>query len=126
MLHLTAQPIDLKLTTPFRISRGVQYTAANVLVEIEYNGQVGYGEAAPNAYYGETRETVLPFLSIFADSLGEDPFLIETITRQVDQRIRLHPAAKAAIDMALYDLVGKLLGVPVYKLLGLNPNDTPQ
>ncbi len=126
MLHLTAQPIDLKLTTPFRISRGVQHTAANVLVEIPYQNHIGYGEAAPNHYYGETRDIVLAALSAFEDHLGDDPFLIDEITRRLDQRVRLNPAAKAAVDMALYDLVGKLLGVPVYKLLGLSPTQAAQ
>ncbi|HLV99863.1 MAG TPA: dipeptide epimerase [Ktedonobacterales bacterium] len=126
MLRLTAQPIDLQLTTPFRISRGVQQTASNVLVDIPYQDQVGYGEAAPNRYYGETRETVLACLASFGDSLGDDPFLIDEITRRLDQRVRLNPAAKAAVDMALYDLVGKTLGVPLYKLLGLNPAQAAQ
>ncbi len=126
MLHLTAQPIDLKLTTPFRISRGVQQTASNVLVEMPYQDQIGYGEAAPNHYYGETRETVLACLASFGDSLGDDPFRIEEITRRLDQRVRLNPAAKAAVDMALYDLVGKTLNVPLYKLLGLSPAQAAQ
>src|SRR5690242_3199192 len=52
MLHLKAEPIDLKLTTPFRISRGVQNTAANVIVELTHNEYTGYGEAAPSKYYG--------------------------------------------------------------------------
>ncbi len=125
MLHLTAQPIDLKLTTPFRISRGVQYTAANVLVEIQHNGHTGYGEAAPSAYYGETRETVLACLSAFADDLGNDPFVIEEIMSALEKRIRLHPSAKAAVDMALYDLIGKTLNIPLYKLLGLHAAHTP-
>jgi L-alanine-DL-glutamate epimerase-like enolase superfamily enzyme len=126
MLHLMSSPIDLKLTTPFRISRGVQYTAKNVLVEVQHNGQVGYGEAAPSAYYGDTRETVLTCLVAFADNLGDDPFLIEDVMNHLDRLVGHNPSAKAAVDMALYDLVSKLLGVPVYKLLGLNPDKTPQ
>jgi L-alanine-DL-glutamate epimerase-like enolase superfamily enzyme len=126
MLHLTARPIDLKLTTPFRISRSVQYTANNVLVELQHEGQVGYGEAAPSAYYGDTRETVLTCLAAIAGNIGDDPFLIEEIMNHIDHLIGHNPSAKAAVDMALYDLVGKLLGVPVYKLLGLNPDRTPQ
>ncbi|HEU5367148.1 MAG TPA: dipeptide epimerase [Ktedonobacterales bacterium] len=126
MLHLTARPIDLKLTTPFRISRGVEYVATNVLIELQHNGQTGYGEAAPSAYYGDTRETVLACMQSFADILGDDPFLIEDIARSLDQCTGLQPSAKAAVDMALYDLVGKLLGVPVYKLLGLNPDKAAQ
>jgi L-Ala-D/L-Glu epimerase len=126
MLQLTAQPLDLKLTTPFRLSREVMEVISNVLVEIQSDGEVGYGEAAVSEYYGETRETVLICMYAFADCLGDDPFLIDEIMRRLDQRIRMHPAAKAAIDMALYDLVGKLLHVPLYRLLGLNAARTPQ
>ena len=125
MLHIDAKPIDLKLTTPFRISRGVQTTASNIIVQVQYNEHVGYGEAAPDDYYGETQETVLACITTFAGNLGDDPFLIEDIMSNLNHLIRLHPSAKAAVDMALYDLVGKLLHVPLYKLLGLNPKHTP-
>jgi L-alanine-DL-glutamate epimerase-like enolase superfamily enzyme len=125
MLHIDAKPIDLHLITPFRISRGVQATASNVIVQVQYNEHIGYGEAAPDEYYGENQETVLSCISTFAGNLGDDPFLIEDIMSNLDQLIRFHPAAKAAVDMALYDLIGKLLHVPLYKLLGLNPANTP-
>jgi L-Ala-D/L-Glu epimerase len=125
MLHIDAEPIDLNLTTPFRISRGVQDTASNVIVQVQYNEHVGYGEAAPDEYYGENQETVLSCISTFAGNLGDDPFVIEDIMSALEQLIRFHPAAKAAVDMALYDLVGKILHVPLYKLLGLNPAHTP-
>ena len=125
MLHIDAKPIDLRLSTPFRISRGVQSTSSNVIVQIHYDGYVGYGEAAPDEYYGENQETVLACISTFAGNLGDDPFLIEDIMSHLDHLIHLNPAAKAAVDMALYDLVGKMLNVPVYKLLGLNPKHTP-
>lgn len=125
MLHIDARPIDLNLSTPFRISRGVQDTAQNVIVQITYNGYTGFGEAAPDEYYGEGQETVLACITKFAGNLGDDPFLIEEIMSNLDHLIRLNPAAKAAVDMALYDLVGKMLNVPVYKLLGLNPAHTP-
>jgi L-alanine-DL-glutamate epimerase-like enolase superfamily enzyme len=125
MLHIDAKPVDLKLTTPFRISRGVQHTAPNVVVQIHHNDYVGYGEAAPDEFYGENQETVLACIATFAGNLGDDPFLIEDIMSNLDHLIRFHPAAKAAVDMALYDLIGKMLNVPVYKLLGLNPKHTP-
>jgi L-alanine-DL-glutamate epimerase-like enolase superfamily enzyme len=125
MLHIDARPVDLKLTTPFRISRAVQDTASNVVVQIQYNNHVGYGEAAPDEYYGENQETVLACITTFAGNLGDDPFLIADIMSNLDHLIRLNPAAKAAVDMALYDLVGKMLHVPLYKLLGLNPQHTP-
>lgn len=125
MLHINAQPIDLKLTTPFRISRSVQYTSPNAIVAIKHNDIVGYGEASPSEYYGESVETVLACVAMFAGNLGDDPFAIEDIMQRLDKIIRLHPSAKAAVNMALYDIIGKELGVPLYKLLGLNPDHTP-
>jgi len=125
MLHINAKPIDLKLTTPFRIARGVQYTSHNVIVEVRYNEYTGYGEAAPSGYYGESVETVLACVAMFAGNLGDDPFIIEDIMHNLDKIIRLHPSAKAAVEMALYDILGKVLNVPLYKLLGLNPAHTP-
>ena len=120
-MQIDARPIDLRLTTPFRISRGVQNVASNAIVQINFNGHTGYGEAAPDEFYGENVETVLSCISQFAGNLGDDPFVIEDILNNLEHIIRLNPSAKASVDMALYDLVGKLLGVPVYKLLGLNP-----
>jgi L-Ala-D/L-Glu epimerase len=64
-------------------------------------------------------------MDTFADCLGDDPFLIEAIMGRMELRMRLHPAAKAAVNMALYDLIGKRLGVPLYRLLGLDPAQTP-
>src|ERR1700730_16252452 len=111
-MHIDAKPLDLKLTTPFRISRGVQNISSNVVVQIHHDEYVGYGEAAPDEYYGENQETVLACIATFAGNLADDPFLIEDIMSKLDHLIRLHPAAKAAVDMALYDLVGKMLHVP--------------
>lgn len=125
MIHINAKPIDLKLTTPFRISRGVQHISPNAVVQINYDEYTGYGEAAPDEYYGENQQTVLACISSFAGNLGDDPFVIEDIMHRLDKVIRLNPSAKAAVDMALYDLIGKALGVPLYKLLGLNPKHTP-
>ena len=125
MLHIDAKPVDLKLITPFRIARGVQHTAQNVIVQITYDKYTGYGEAAPDEYYGESQETVLACVTKFAGNLGNDPLLIADIMSNLDHLIRFNPAAKAAVDMALYDLAGKILNVPVYKLLGLNPAHTP-
>jgi L-alanine-DL-glutamate epimerase-like enolase superfamily enzyme len=127
-MRLTAQPLDLRLATPFRISRGVQTHARNLLIAVEHEGVVGYGEAAPDGagYYGEKRETMLAALPYFEDVLGDDPFQIEDITARLDKALHHgHGALKAAIDMALHDLTGKLLGQPACRLLGLDPARTP-
>ncbi|GAC1520015.1 MAG: dipeptide epimerase [Ktedonobacteraceae bacterium] len=124
-MQIDAKPIDLKLTVPFRISRGVQQVASNAIVQINHKEYTGFGEAAPEEYYGENLETVLACVTTFAGNLGDDPFALEDILNRLDHLIRLNPSAKAAVDMALYDLAGKMLNVPVYKLLGLNPAHTP-
>ena len=120
-MHIDAKPIDLKLTVPFRISRNVQYTSPNAIVQINHEEFTGLGEASPAEYYGESLETVLACVSLFAGNLGDDPFALEDILNRLDEIIGLNPSAKAAVDMALYDIVGKMLNVPLYKLLGLNP-----
>ncbi|BCL81292.1 dipeptide epimerase [Ktedonobacteria bacterium brp13] len=125
-MQLVARPIELHLTDPFRISRSVQHSASNIVVAVTHQGLTGLGEAAPSSYYGESTETVLATLPRLASELGDDPFQIEEIMARLQQVIRLNPAAKAAIDMALYDLQGKLLNVPLYTLLGISAQRTPQ
>jgi L-Ala-D/L-Glu epimerase len=125
MIQLTAEPLDLRLATPFRISRGVQLDVNNVLVRLEWEGLVGLGEAAPKSYYGETPAGALAALAQLRLCLGDDPLAIEDIMEAMDHALHANPAAKAAVDMALYDLAGQRLGVPVYRLFGLSAARTP-
>lgn len=125
MIELTAHALDLTLASPFRIARGVQTIARNVLTQIATEEAVGLGEAAPSGYYGERRESVFMALDEFADHMGDDASRIEDIMAALDRTLRGHASAKASIDMALYDILGKRLGAPVYELLGLNPERTP-
>jgi len=124
-MELTAHTLDLTLTTPFRISRSVQIRAHNVQTRIDADGVEGIGEAAPSGFYGERRETVFMALTDFAEQIDIEPSFIEDIVTSMDKRLRANAAAKASVDMALYDLLGKRLGAPVYQLLGLNPERTP-
>lgn len=124
-MELTAQALDLNLNVPFRISRSVQHVAHNVLVRIEDDGLTGIGEAAPSGFYGEKYESVLTALSYFAEHLGDDATLIEDIAADLVRVMHGNASARAAVDMALYDLLGQRLGVPIYQLLGLNPARTP-
>jgi L-alanine-DL-glutamate epimerase-like enolase superfamily enzyme len=125
-MKITFKQIELKLTTPFRISRNIQVTSPNIFVQISHLGHIGYGEAAPDEYYGENPATVAVCLEKFAPLLGDDPFALEEIRARLNKEIALHPSAKAAVDMALYDLIGKITGVPLYKLLGLSAAQAPQ
>jgi L-alanine-DL-glutamate epimerase-like enolase superfamily enzyme len=114
----------LELAQPFTIARGTQLEAPNVVVQLRADDMEGIGEAAPSEHYGDTRETTLAFLERVTDVItGVEP--ISTVHARLDQAMRFNPAPKAAIDMAVYDVLGKRAGMPVYELLGLDPNQTP-
>ncbi len=108
----------------FVISRGAQDEAEVVYVEIRHNGVSGYGEAAPIERYDESAASALAFVQEAGELLGDDPFALEAI----EARLRGRPgelAAKAGIDAALHDLCGKLVGLPVWRLLGLERAGPP-
>jgi L-Ala-D/L-Glu epimerase len=116
---------DLELKHVFRISRSARTKTPVVLLELEHDGIVGYGEASPNVRYGETQETVEAFFSSLDLNAFSSPFLIDDILRCVDLQAVHNTAAKCAIDIALHDWIGKKLGIPLYQLWGLNPERTP-
>ncbi len=115
-MNLTYHPAELKLKHTFRISRSVTDIKTNVIVRIDE----GIGEAAPSQYYNENIHTVIECLEKSKDKLGDDPFQIESILSNLNEEIKGNFSAKAGVDMALHGLVGKRLGVPVYRLLGLD------
>jgi putative nucleotidyltransferase with HDIG domain len=124
-VELFAQSLNMPLANPFRISRSVQYEAHNLLVRIQEGDFVGIGECAPRSYYGETQETAHGAIAHYADHLGLDIYAIEQIMARLERVLHRNASVRSGIDMALYDLVGKKLGVPVYRLLGLSPAHVP-
>lgn len=121
-MNAAFETIELALDVPFGIARGTTTTTENVVVTLEYEGQTGYGAAAPSGHYGETPETVealLPALFEAVESVG-DPHARREIHERMKEVARGNPAARAAVDIALWDLCGKLLEAPVYRLLGLS------
>jgi L-alanine-DL-glutamate epimerase-like enolase superfamily enzyme len=110
--------VRLRLAETFVISRASADWADVVQVEISHGGKVGRGEAAPIERYDETVESALAFIREHVSLLGDDPFALEEIGARLDGVPGEH-AAKAALDGALHDLQGKLLDVPVWRLLGL-------
>ena len=123
-MHLSARPVTLRLAETFTISRGSEDEAEVVHVEIAHAGQTGYGEAAPIDHYDESASSTLAFLDGAGELLGDDPFALEEIEARLGERPG-EQAAKAAIDGALHDLGGKLLGLPVWRLLGLQQSGPP-
>ncbi len=126
MLRLTHEPLELQTVFEFRIAHGSRRAHQNTLVRLTHDGVEGLGEAAPSHYYGETSETVAGALAEWAPQLGDDPFALDAIERRLDGVLQGHRAARAAVEMALHDWIGKKLGLPVWKLLGVDPSRTPR
>ena len=118
-------PYELKLKHVFTVASYSRTTTPDVQVEIEYEGVTGYGEASMPPYLGQTLDTVMAFLRKVDLEQFSDPFGLEDILAYVDSLSPGDTAAKAAVDIALHDLVGKLLGAPWYKIWGLNKEKTP-
>lgn len=124
-MNVTWQVLDLRTRHAFHIARATSVPVRrNVWVRItDDDGVEGWGEAAANAYYGETAETVGAVLSRYADVLADatDPFALEALESAVHRAVGRNAAARAAVSAALHDLVGKRLNVPVWRLWGLEP-----
>ena len=118
-LQLSYHPYALKLKHTFTVSSYSRNETPVVLTEIEYDGKVGYGEASLPQYLGETQESVIDFLSKIDLRNFNDPLDYENILSYVDNIEDGHNAAKASVDIALHDLIGKLLGIPLHKYFGL-------
>jgi L-alanine-DL-glutamate epimerase-like enolase superfamily enzyme len=124
-MNLTYRPYTLELKHVFTIATSSRTTTPIVLTEIEFNGIIGYGEASMPPYLGESHESVQAFLSKVDLSRYENPFDLETILNDVDSLAPHNPAAKASVDIALHDLVGKLMNQPWYNIWGYDKSKTP-
>jgi L-alanine-DL-glutamate epimerase-like enolase superfamily enzyme len=118
-MDVRAEIVRLYLAQTFVISRESQDWADVVHVTIEHDGAEGRGEAAPIERYGETAESALAFVEQHAGLVGDDPFALEEIGARIGE-IGGEQAAKCALDAALHDLQGKLLGTTVNRLLGVS------
>lgn len=124
-LELRFTPYTLQLKHAFTLSTSSRTTTPVMLTEIEYDGITGYGEASMPPYLGESHESVAKFLSLLNLSQFTDPFLLVDILQYIDSVMPGNYAAKASVDIALHDLIGKLVGEPFYRLFGLNPAKAP-
>jgi L-alanine-DL-glutamate epimerase-like enolase superfamily enzyme len=121
-VQVDARIVTLELAETFVISRGARDSEDVVQVELTHSGVRGCGEAAPIERYDESAESALAYVQEHADLLGDDPFALEEVMERLPAR---EYAARAALDAALYDLQGKLLGQPVWRLLGLRRSGPP-
>ena len=127
-MKLSHQTIELKPTHPFVIARGGYAHHRNVIVRLtDDDGLEGFGEAAPNRYYGESVATVIAALGQFKPIIERaDPMALESTEAHLDRVLRGNASAKSAVSSALHDLVGKRLGLPVFRIWGLDASAAPQ
>jgi L-alanine-DL-glutamate epimerase-like enolase superfamily enzyme len=127
-LSLSHEVLSLALRDPFRIARSEHTEGSGittVIVQVshdDYPGLVGVGEGYPDRFYGETPETMAAVFPTLLARIGElEPTGrgLRMAAYQMDSAIRGHGAAKCAIDIALHDLVGKVLDLPVHVILDL-------
>lgn len=124
-LKLTFEPLDLNLKHLFTIANSSRSTTPVMLTRISYEGFTGYGEASMPPYLGESQATAEKFLQALNLSQFTDPFRLDEILNYADQVAPGNTAAKASVDIALHDLTGKLVQLPIYKIWGFSPELTP-
>lgn len=124
-MTLSFRSFDAVLKHPFTVSGYTRTTTAIVLTEITYEGVTGYGEAAMPPYLGESQASVMAFLEKVNLKQFANPFEIEDILSYVDSIAINNTAAKASVDIALHDLVGKLMGQPLHALWGYSAVKVP-
>ena len=126
-LQMSSEFLDLRTTHPFIIARGGRSEYRTVWVRLrDGDGHEGWGEAAPSKFYGETAESIVAALPYLAEGLPSDPFDLEGAERRFAATMRYNAAARAALSSALHDLAGKRLGIPVYRMWGLDPAQAPR
>jgi L-alanine-DL-glutamate epimerase-like enolase superfamily enzyme len=126
-MKLRAFPLTLQLRHAFGIASNTRTSTPAMLVELEHDGVTGYGEAAMPPYLGESQATAAAFLKKAARLLAKvtDPYQREEILPAIDALAPGNTAAKAAVDIALHDWVGKKLGAPWHRIWGLDPKKAP-
>jgi L-alanine-DL-glutamate epimerase-like enolase superfamily enzyme len=122
---LRFRPYTLQLKHVFTVAVNSRTTTPVVLTEIEYDGVVGYGEASMPPYLGESHDTATAFLARVDLSRFANPFDLETILAAIDAIAPGNPAAKASVDIALHDVVGKLMKQPWYNIWGYDAAKAP-
>lgn len=118
-LDLRVSTLELPLKHPFKIARSEERVAMTALLRLNDGEVEGLGEATPIARYGESVDTVRAYFAAHALA-SDDPFRLDTLLHD-----GIPAAARAGLDLALHDLIGKRLGIPLYALFGLDPNATP-
>ncbi len=122
-MKLSWRTYQLHLKHPFTIARGSSCVRSSVIVTLDHDGIVGFGEAAPSPRYGESAETVTDYLSSLSSELsGETP---ESLSVRLSSAAGGNCAARAAVDIAIHDWKGRKSSLPLWRLWGLDASNTP-
>ena len=124
-VRLDRNKVALRLRHVWTIARGSSAVKINVLTRLVCDGIEGLGEAAPNARYGEDADSVLRALQILAPLLGDDPSRLDEILDRIEGRVPGQNAAKASIDIALHDWIGRKEGWPLWRAFGADRARAP-
>jgi L-alanine-DL-glutamate epimerase-like enolase superfamily enzyme len=128
-VKLEVEPIRLSSKHPFQIARGTRDTFELFVVSLTHEGVVGIGEASPQAFYGESPLTVRSAVNSIGRLLEGEPDelrrRLHTPEEPLGAALTPHASVRAALDMALWDIRGKMEGVPCCRLFGADPANTP-
>ena len=124
-MELTFQPFELELKHPFTIAKFSRTSTPLMLLQIKHEGYTGYGEASMVPYMGESHQSATEFLNKVDVAQFKYPFDFTSIINYLDSIVTGQPAIKAAIDIALHDLDGKIKQQPCWQLLGSDPAKMP-
>src|SRR2546428_5403450 len=124
-VRLERSKIELRLRHVWSIARGSSAVKINVLTRLVCGGIEGLGEAAPNTRYGEDADSVLRTIEILAPLLGDDPSRRDEILDRIEGMVPGQNAAKASIDIALHDWIGRKEGRPLWRVFGADKARAP-
>ena len=124
-MKLKYSPYTVELKHVFTVSKNSRTSTPIILTEIEHDGITGYGEASMPPYLGESQESVTKFLSKVDLHKYANPFELETILDDIDKIAPGNGAAKASVDIALHDLVGKMMNQPWFNIWGYDKEKAP-
>ena len=124
-MNLTVRTVELHLAVPFAISRAIHTTKMVVLVELREGDRVSHGEAVPDAFFGETPESVGQDVRRALELLSEDPDDLALVTMRLSERFPHGGAARCAIDILAHDRAAQTAGLPLRAFLGLKDGDPP-
>lgn len=120
IVRAEAIPVELELKEPFAISNETIEVADNIFIRLETEtGVVGWGCSAPDTVTSETKKTVLKGFEVAKRLvIGCDPTRINLLNYALDNDFQGNPSLKASVNLAMFDIIGKMAGMPLFRLLG--------